>query len=199
MKIDRSNMISIQKRVFLNKAELSISIKSKKIGFIEMKKDNNGWKVESFYFDRTYDKNGKFVNRLYESVANLSMREELESIDDSLISILKYMEKDWQKLNFIVRLTSNLITKGDWIKMIREINQEVILDKNSFWEEEILVSELEKSKKSFIRFSLCKKDNKEFVSIREFVSKGEEDIPTKKGMTISREYLKDFIECLNKI
>lgn len=83
--------------------------------------------------------------------------------------------------------------------MIREINQKVILDKNSFWEEEILVSELEKSKKSFIRFSLCKKDNKEFVSIREFVSKGEEDIPTKKGMTISREYLKDFIECLNKI
>lgn len=83
--------------------------------------------------------------------------------------------------------------------MIREINQKSDLDKNSFWDEEVIISELEKNKKTFIRFSLCKKDNKEFISIREFVNKEEGFIPTKKGITIARDYLKEFIECLEKI
>ena len=83
--------------------------------------------------------------------------------------------------------------------MIKEINS-VVEDKNNFWNEETIVCELEKSKKSFYRFSLCKKDSKEFVSIREFVlNKDNELIPTKKGMTISKDNLSEFIECLNKI
>lgn len=82
--------------------------------------------------------------------------------------------------------------------MVREINQKA--EENTFWDEEITVFELDKSKKSYIRFSLCKKEEKEYISVREFVCNKEgEYIPTKKGMTIARENLKEFIECLNRI
>lgn len=86
--------------------------------------------------------------------------------------------------------------------MIREVKSEVDNSgkTNSFWEEETIICELEKSKKSFYRFSLCKKEGKEYVSVREFIlNKAEDSIPTKKGMTINRENLGEFIECLEKI
>lgn len=83
--------------------------------------------------------------------------------------------------------------------MIREINQKIDMGKNSFWNEEVIICELDKKGKGFIRFSLCNKDGKEFVSIREFTIKGDDEIPTKKGMTIAREYLEEFIKSLEKI
>lgn len=83
--------------------------------------------------------------------------------------------------------------------MIRHINSE-LKEKGNFWEDETIVCELDKSKKSFYRFSLCKKDGKEFVSIREFVANRDNElIPTKKGMTITKDNLSEFIECLKSI
>ena len=82
--------------------------------------------------------------------------------------------------------------------MIRE-KRELIND-SGFWEEEEIICELEKSKKSFYRFSRCRKDSREYISIREFVTnKDNELVATKKGMTISGDNLKEFIECLSRI
>ena len=86
--------------------------------------------------------------------------------------------------------------------MIKEINLRVETEgkTNSFWDEETIVCELEKTKKSFYRFSLCKKEGREYISVREFVlNKANDSIPTKKGMTINRENLEEFIECLKRV
>ena len=86
--------------------------------------------------------------------------------------------------------------------MVKDINLRVETEgkTNSFWEEETIVCELEKSKKSFYRFSLCKKEGREYISVREFIlNKANDSIPTKKGMTINRENLEEFIECLKRI
>ena len=86
--------------------------------------------------------------------------------------------------------------------MVRDINLRVETEgkTNSFWDEETIVCELEKTKKSFYRFSLCKKEGREYISVREFVlNKANDSIPTKKGMTINRENLEEFIECLKRV
>ena len=86
--------------------------------------------------------------------------------------------------------------------MVKDINLRVETEgkTNSFWEEETIVCELEKSKKSFYRFSLCKKEGREYISVREFIlNKANDSIPTKKGMTINRENLEEFIECLKRV
>ena len=86
--------------------------------------------------------------------------------------------------------------------MVRDINLRVETEgkTNSFWEKETIVCELEKTKKSFYRFSLCKKEGREYISVREFIlNKANDSIPTKKGMTINRENLEEFIECLKRV
>lgn len=107
--IDRRENISIQKDIFLNKIELSISVKSKKIGVVSLKKEDNRWNVERIYSDMTYDRNGQVVNRLYKSAVNSSIGQDLESIKEeltgSLKDVLKYLEKNWQNLVFMLRLT----------------------------------------------------------------------------------------------
>ena len=94
--LSKSDFISIQKRLYLNRAEVSASVESKQIGLVTLIKRGSDWEVERIYSDRTYDRMGRLTNRLYNSLPILNKDIEVieNRLSDNLIDILEYMEKD---------------------------------------------------------------------------------------------------------
>ena len=102
--LSKSDFISIQKRLYLNRAEVSASVESKQIGLVTLIKRGSDWEVERIYSDRTYDRMGRLTNRLYNSLPILNKDIEVieNRLSDNLIDILEYMEKDWQNKLFML-------------------------------------------------------------------------------------------------
>ena len=90
---DMTEQISIFKRVEPDRASVTASIESKRVGLVNLIKRDSIWTIVNFYTDRTYDSSGNLTRRLYNSIGELSIQKGVRPIDN-LEEIVRYMEKD---------------------------------------------------------------------------------------------------------
>lgn len=73
--------------------------------------------------------------------------------------------------------------------------------KSKFWDSEIILTEIKKSEKVFIRISSCEKSGKHYINMTEFVhikdkeTKEDVIVPSKgKNLNIEKKLIPEFIE-----
>ena len=90
---DKTEYLSIVKRIEIDRASIIASIESKRVGLVNLEKRDSIWTIVNFYTDRIYDSSGNLTRKLYDSVSELSIQRGIKPIDN-LEDIIPYMKKD---------------------------------------------------------------------------------------------------------
>ena len=72
-------------------AEILAHYKSKKVGQVELLKDNNNWNLNKFYVDSLYNNCNILTNKLLNKINELNNE---AKTDNAIIDIISYFEKD---------------------------------------------------------------------------------------------------------